>query len=224
MAPRRLVELARRYQCEFELLRFQLSEELAYLRGRRFWPLLPEDYVSQDGKRRVRPLPTAKSLMHHGEVLHISLAGDYLTRYAVACRDGKAYLLGIYDAPSGTPLSTAELRAITDGPSPRFEVRQHTGSGNAPPTEECRAAVAEVMELLSTPPIKAHLAVGMQARKRREAWAAQLLGRAADASVPGRGRAEAERSASEQAARRAIGERRFCELLKLARAGYAAFA
>lgn len=222
MAPRRLVELARRYRREFELGRAQLSEDLAYLRGRRFWPLLPEDYVSRDGQRRIRTLTTVRSLMQHGQALRTCLAGDQLSAFAEACRRGTAYVLGIFEARSGAPLSTAEIRVIAEGPSLRFRLQQHTGSRNAAPTAECRAAVAEVMELLSTPRIEAHLAAGMRARKRREALALHSFVRATGDSLPGHGWAEAERFASEQAVRRAIGERRFGELLTLARADCAA--
>jgi hypothetical protein len=107
-------------------------------------------------------------------------------------------VLGVFDAASGVPLSTVELRPRRPQfhRPPSLRIVQHTAAHNARPTPACRAAVDEIVRRFEREP---HL-------RRLEA-----LLRGARFGLERRSAAEV--SLQEEALRRAIGTVRYEALL-----------
>ena len=157
-----------------------------------FWPLLPEAYVSRDGTRRVVSLCSYAALQGHGQSLATCLAKSSLADYATQCARGETFIVGVFDAAGGIPLSTAELqprRSELRLAYPAIRVVQHTAARNSAPSPACRAAIREVTAaLLEVQPYRLHLQgvmrkarVGLDRRrdgemKRQEAALRAVLG------------------------------------------------
>lgn len=200
--PRRMIEMARRYNRELTVARAELADEIAFVVGERFWPLIPEEYVSRDRSRTVLSLTTAAELMQHGATLDNCLGKSSLAHYAAECRRGEAFVLAIVDSNSRAPLSTAEVRVAQPDTVGRYKIRvvQHTAACNSNPQPACRTALAEVIARLRSDPYQVHLQRAVRSiasRKHAE-----------------HDRDEAERLPMAMALRRAVGDRRFDLLLR----------
>jgi hypothetical protein len=201
MAPKRLIALAQRYRRELAVAQGEHASEIATARGARFWPLLPGEVLSGDRSRLVVPLDSRQALLAHGRAVVNCLGGSHLNHYAAACGRGDAFILGVLEAGSRRPLSTAEVRAQRLTLIGRTEVRlvQHTAAHNAAPSRACRDAVAEAVALLGTAGGQDHLRRGARALAARRRGDAQLL-------------REFDLLPVRQAVRATIGDRRFDEL------------
>ena len=143
-------------------------------------------------------LDSIDALKEHGLALRNCLGGLLLDEYASLGRRGKAFVLGVFDAASGVPLSTVELRPRRPqfhGP-PSLRVVQHTAAHNSRPTPACRAAVDELVRQFEREPhlrrLDALLRGARSGLERRHAEEAKL---------------------QEEALRRAIGTVRYETLL-----------
>ena len=209
IAPKRLVALAQRYRRELAAAQGQHAGEIAAARGAGYWPLLPGEFVSGDRSRIVVPLADRQALRAHGRAVVNCLGGSHLDHYAAACGRGQTFIVGVLEARSRRPLSTAEVRATRPTLSGRTEVRvvQHTAAHNAAPGRACRDAVAEAIALLGSEPGQEHLRRGARALAARRRGDAQL-------------RREFDLLPVRQAVKAAIGGKRFDELAAtLRRAG-----
>ncbi len=206
LAPRRLTELAARYRRLLAQTRADVAEERGVPAASRFWPLLPEAYRSRDGSRRVVSLTSRQALNRHGRALDNCLGNSHLAYYTTASQRGEAFIVGLLEAESDQPLSTAELRVETVDLGLRFTVRvvQHSAAHNLRPSARCRTALAEVLAWLSTEGCQQHLRTGLRAIVERR-WHEQ------------RGRSEAERLPIARALRRTVGEQRYESLLNAVR-------
>lgn len=204
MAPRRLVELARRYRRELAAATDELAGEIQVATGTGFWPLLPSDYVSADGSRIVVSLTTPAALRRQGTALQNCLGDARLAGYATACRRGGTFIVAVLDAATRRPQSTAALHVSRSLATATVTVRlaEHTALRNAPPSASCGLAVREVLALARTASYQQHLREGMRAIAARNRD--ELAGRRQARLLPVR-----------LAVRRTVGEPRFAELLKL---------
>jgi hypothetical protein len=213
MAPRRLVELARRYRRELAAATAELAGEIQVATGTGFWPLLPGDYVSADGSRIVVSLTTRHALRRQGTALQNCLGNAHLAAYAAACRRGGTFIVAVLDAAMRAPLSTAAVhvsRSLATG-TVTVRLAEHTGLRNAPPSASCGLAVREVLALARTSSYQQHLREVMRAIAARDRD--ELAGRRQARLLPLR-----------LAVRRTLGEQRYAELLKVARGEQAAAA
>lgn len=198
LAPRRLARLATDYRSRLGELRSARAPTRADPANQVFWSLLAEPHASADGSRRVLSLDSIDALKEHGLALRNCLGGLLLDEYASLGRRGKAFVLGVFDAASGVPLSAVELRPRRPqfhGP-PSLRVVQHTAAHNARPTPACRAAVEELVRQFEREPhlrrLEALLRGARSGLERRHAEEAKL---------------------QEEALRRAIGTVRYEALL-----------
>ena len=205
-APGRLTELATRYRRLLAQAREDVRGESGGPAGSGFWPLLPEEYRSRDGSRRVVSLTSRQALNRHGRALGNCLGNSHLSYYTTASQRGEAFVVGVLHAESGQPLSTAELRvaAVDLGLRLTVKVVQHTAARNLQPSARCRTALAEALVWLSTEACQRHLRTGARAIAERR-WHEQ------------RRRGDAERLPIARALRRTIGEQRYELLLKAVR-------
>jgi len=205
-APRRLAELATRYRRLLAQARDEVPEQRGLPAGSGFWPLLPEEYRSRDGSRRVVSLTSRQALNRHGRALGNCLGNSHLAYYTAASQRGETFVVGVLQAESGQPLSTAELRVETADLGLRFTVRvvQHTAARNLRPSAQCRTALAEALVWLSTEACQRHLRTGQRAIAECR-WREQ------------RRRGEVQRLPMARALRGTVGEQRYELLLNAVR-------
>lgn len=136
--------------------------------GRMLLPLLPRDFVSSDGSRVIRGLTTEAQLAEHGRDLGICLAGVQRHHYLAACRHGQRFIVGIFEAVTGAPLSTVDIVIRRDPKTGIDEpmVAQHTARENQEPSPTCRRAVAELLRHCCRPEVIAHLQQGRRLLRR----------------------------------------------------------
>jgi hypothetical protein len=211
IAPKRLVALAQRYRRELAAAQSEHASEIAAARGTGFWPLLPGEFVSSDKSRIVVPLADRQALRTHGRAVVNCLGGSHLEFYAAACGGGQTFILGVLEAPSRRPLSTAEVRATRLTLTGRTGVRvvQHTAAHNEAPGRACREALAEAIALFGSDGGQEHLRRGARVLAARRRGDAQL-------------RCEFDLLPVRRAVKAAVGEKHFDELaatLRLAAGG-----
>jgi len=206
LAPKRMIALAQRYRRELAHAQREHSGEIAAARGSGFWPLLPGEYISSDRARIVVPLASRREFLSHGRAVDNCLGDSHLNHFSALCGRGEAFIVGVLEAGSRRPLSTAEVRAWRLTLSGRTEVRlvQHTAARNAPPSRACRDAVAEAIALLATPRGQDHLRHGARALAARRQGDPKL-------------RREFDLLPVRQAVKAAVGEKRFEELAAMVR-------
>ena len=111
-------------------------------------PLLPADFRSSDGLRVIRSLTTDKALSEHGTAMNNCLAQyEYRGRYEAHCRNSDRYLLGIFDASTGDPRSTAYMKVSVLG---TVNVIEHTAANNAEASDVCTAALCGLLDYLES--------------------------------------------------------------------------
>ena len=131
-------------------------------RSKAMWPLMPCDYRSKDGTRVVRALTSKSQLQAHGSLLSNCLNGVWVNRYLIKGREGRFFIVGILDAETGRPCSTAEIVASVSRErlGYKLSVRQHTAKQNTKPSPRCAKALKEVLEHCRTPVVRGHIAHG----------------------------------------------------------------
>ncbi len=157
--PAALVRLAERYTRALADARGLCAEEAGTLAGERFAPLLPADFVSSCGRRRVSSLSTPAAMQAHGRALGICLERSHAAHYAAECVAGHAFLLAFHDTVTGAPCATAEL-ALERHHGTRhvaLEVLQFTGRHNGVPSTPCLDALGEVLASVETKAMQSHL-------------------------------------------------------------------
>lgn len=130
--------------------------------GEEMWPLIPADFVSSDGARLVRPLGTLGELTAHGAALANCLGWGYATRYLYKSSQGTTFIVGLFDAATGVPCSTAEI-ALRRYPATHtydLAVVQHSAENNAKPSPGCIQAVAELLRHCRSAEVRRHLEQG----------------------------------------------------------------
>jgi len=141
----RLVKVAERFMSESRSMMSTKASEFKIIAGHEVLSLLPNDYVSKDGHRRVVPLSSPEAFREQAEALDICLSRnpDYLTR----CRQGKAYILAVVDQASGKPLTTAEISVVENYRTGLWDLQltSHTGLRNTEVDPESARAVDEVL-------------------------------------------------------------------------------
>lgn len=164
--PNRLFQIGLEYQ-EHQLSHRREGERLmATALGERYWPLIPEDFISLDRSRRITPLINAHQLKKHGDTMRICLGN--LPQYHIDCKKGHAFIVALLDAQDH-PLSTAELRVQDTAPGPKDPIRlrvvQHTAHANTAIQHECRLAMLNLLEKVQTDAIQKHLRLGLLAQR-----------------------------------------------------------
>lgn len=167
--PRRLREIAERFERELRDPRTESARQAARIANRRHWPLLPNDMTSADGSRIVLSLIERDALDRHGNALDICLTGDYLAPASLDATQAAHFILGLVNAARSTPVSTAEIRVSRSLRDARFhaEVLQHTGFRNRPPSRACASALAEALAAARSPAGQAHLEAAFRALRER---------------------------------------------------------
>lgn len=160
---RQLIATGMQWQQEYAAARSERDDLMEFLRGARYWPLLPAEHVTVDRSRRVVPLANGAQVQAHGIAMGICLAGSHLQAYDTACRKGRAFLLSILDGATGRPLSTVELKVSRPRKSAAMSVGvvQHTGRANAAPSEACRRALRELTPVFAGDSVQRHLRLGL---------------------------------------------------------------
>ena len=122
-------------------------------------PLIPGDFVSADGARRIRPLITDIQLRLHGHKVRNCLRYRSATRAIRSGAIGTVFIVGILDANTSIALSTAELRVTSNAKSHayRVTVKQHTGKANRQPSKRCLNAIRELLRHCQTDEVREHL-------------------------------------------------------------------
>lgn len=160
---RRLIATGIQWQQEYAAARAERDDLMEFLRGARYWPLLPAEHVAADGSRRVVALANGDQVQAHGVAMGICLAGSHLQAYDAACRKGRAFLLAILDGVTGRPLSTVELKVSRPRKNAAMSVSvvQHTGRANSAPSEACRRALRELTPVFTGETVQRHLRLGL---------------------------------------------------------------
>ena len=127
-ANKGLVTFALRFEEHLDALRREPVEIARVLNADALWPLIPRDFVSADGTRVVTPLTSRAQLTAHGESIVNCLAGGTRERYLRKGKNGRLFILGILDAKTRRPCSTAEISASfgSERLCYKLEVKQHT--------------------------------------------------------------------------------------------------
>ena len=154
-APRGLESLAGQFQELLTQARRQAIERARRREARNarrtergMNPLLPSDFRSSDGLRVIRSLTTDKALSEHGAAVNNCLAQyEHRGRYEAQCRNSDRYVLGICEASTGEPRSTAYLTVSVLG---KINVIEHSGANNAEPSDTCTAALCDLLDYLET--------------------------------------------------------------------------
>lgn len=167
LAPRGLVDVAATFEAEHARAARGIiipRDTQGIVSGQMLLPLLPRDFVSADKNRIIRALTTEAELAKHGEALGICLAGIERFNYFTSCRYGKRFVVGIFEATTGAPVSTADIvLELADGTGGYLlKLKQHTARGNSRPSPVCKRAVAELLEYCRGPEICRHLRDGMR--------------------------------------------------------------
>lgn len=160
---RRVIATGMQWQQEYAAARAERDDLMEFLRGARYWPLLPAAHVSADKSRRIVPLANGAQVQAHGVAMGICLAGSQLPAYDAACRKGRAFLLAILDGETDRPLSTVELKVSRPRKNVAMHVSvvQHTARANAAPSEACRRALRELIPVFTGESVQRHLRLGL---------------------------------------------------------------
>jgi hypothetical protein len=158
MARDGLAEVSSQFEDAVERLRAKNQTEKV-AGGDMMLPLIPEDLMSNDGKRIVRPLVTASQLRRHGFELKNCLRSGYATRYVRQGSLGTIFIIGTFCAGTGEALSTAEIAAVlhTRKLTYKFVIKQHTALANRRPSPRCKRAIQDLLSYCETEEIREYL-------------------------------------------------------------------
>ncbi|MBT8443328.1 MAG: hypothetical protein KJO13_01195 [Gammaproteobacteria bacterium] len=140
--------------------------------GEAMLPLIPDEFLSSDGARLVRPLTTSVQLRHQGLELRNCLASCYASHYVREGSAGKVFIVGVFSPGSGKALSTAEIAVVPQyqKPTDKFVVKQHSAKADRRPSPLCKRALRELLRYCETEGIRKHLEESWEEiRNRRRA-------------------------------------------------------
>jgi hypothetical protein len=162
MARRGLSDVASMFSDELEKTRRKDSTTRQILFGDALMPLIPEDFVSSDGATRVTSLTTDRQLRTHGRRMRNCLRSSSARQVARQATVGTLFIVGLYDAQSGRPLSTAEIKVIPNRETGTYRLvtKQHTAMANRPPSRRCHYALGEFLHYCHTDDVRDHLKTG----------------------------------------------------------------
>jgi hypothetical protein len=176
-ANKGLVTIALRFEEHLDVIRRKPVQIARVMNADALWPLIPRDFVSADGARVVTPLTSRAQLTAHGESIVNCLAGRTRETYLRKGKHGRLFIVGILDATTRRPCSTAEISARfgSERLGYKLEVRQHTAKRNFRPSQQCSKALTEVLAYCRTPEVSNHLERGWKSiAARRELKARQI--------------------------------------------------
>jgi hypothetical protein len=209
LAPHGLAEVAAAFETERARTHrgiVSVRENQRIALGRMLLPLLPRDFISSDGSRVIRALTTEAQLAEHGRALGICLAGVQRYYYLAACRHGQRFIVGIFEAATGAPLSTVDIVIRRDAKTNIDEpmVAQHTARENQEPSPTCLRAVAELLRHCRRPEVITHLQQGRRLLRRDGRTQMTRLREQADAAT---------RAADRAALQATLGDRVYDDLV-----------
>lgn len=199
LKPGRLAAVAIEFTREHARLQGDLEHEHRLRTGQVFWPLMPENFVSVDGLRRIVALTSRDALMRQGIGMALCIrGGSELAKRTIACAQARAFMVAIVAVPSGLTQSVAEFRIHQPFRGGKYELElvQHRAFGNNAPSTICAKALDELMACARSSELQAHWEAGRRLVHRR------------GLSTPDAER-EAEHRATVQALRTAIGSALF---------------
>jgi hypothetical protein len=122
-------------------------------------PLVPEDFISADGRTRVTPLTTNRELRAHGTRMRNCLRHRSVRTVAGCGAIGTVFIVGIYDMHSGKALSTAEIKLISNRETGEYQLttKQHTAFANRRPSQRCVRTLREFLVHCQTDGVREHL-------------------------------------------------------------------
>jgi hypothetical protein len=159
MARRGLSEVASLFSDELERRRKKGGTIREILSGEVLMPLVPEDFISSDGKTRVTALTTDRQLRTHGTMMRNCLRHRSARRVDSQGAIGTVFIVGLYDAQSGKALSTAEIKAVPDREvgAYRLITKQHTAVVNRKPSRQCQYTLQEFLIHCQSDDVREHL-------------------------------------------------------------------
>jgi len=130
--------------------------------GEMMMSLIPGDFISSDGTRRIRSLISKSQLAMLGSQLRNCLASGFVPRTPQARHVRAEFVVAVYDAKSGKAVSAAEIhvRKNKEPSKMTFSVIQHTSKANRPPSSLCVNAVHELIRYCGSRRVLEHLASG----------------------------------------------------------------
>ena len=182
----KLVEAAARFNQEFAKIAAGREIGFRIIGGTDVLPLLPSDFVSSNGKRRVKSLTNPDEFREQAKALSICLwdRPEYLRR----CRTGHSYILAVLDHMTGQPVSTVEIGARDEswhGGRCELQVLSHLGESNEHVDDQSATAIDELLIHCNSPDIQTFIAdsrhflrelwLTRAARSRRQTDGAQLV-------------------------------------------------
>ena len=159
IAHRGLTEVASVFAEELERARRKDEATRQILSREVLMPLVPEDFHSSDGTTRVAALTTDRQLHAHGTRMQNCLRFGFARDLARQGEVGTVFIVGLYDAPSGKALSTAEIRLVANRSTGayRFITKQHTAMANRKPSRRCVNVLREFLQHCRTDAVREHL-------------------------------------------------------------------
>lgn len=200
---KQLAALAERWQEVYSAQRASDADLVAAMRGERYWGILPTPFTSTDGARRVVPLESQRQLTDFGAAMSNCLEASHLKAYHAACLSGTTFVVGVIEAESAMPRSTAEFRVVQPRGGERVvvELVQHTAMRNSTPSVRCKAVMLELMSHLESDAIQRHIRVGVTA--------VHAIRRRSISAI-----SDVEKLARQRALRQLLGDTKFEDLLK----------
>jgi hypothetical protein len=184
VAHKGLAIIASSFEDQLERVRQRSIDGTKIVAGNRMWPLIPSDYISQDGRRIARPLTSYWALRTHGQALSNCLGTSMTNRYLGKGRQGKTFIIGILNR-NESPRSTAEI-VVSVGKERvgyEFEVRQHTAKRNRGPSLRCKRAIGELLAHCHTPDVRRHIERGWKLIDDSKTMAHRRIRKPADWTV-----------------------------------------
>jgi hypothetical protein len=159
MAHRGLSEVASLFSDELERRRKKGGTIREILDGDALLPLVPEDFISSDGMTRVTALTTTRQLRTHGTRMRNCLRHRSTRGVASKAAIGTVFIVGLYDAHFGKPLSTAEIKIVPDREAGAYRLitKEHTAFANRAPTRRCQCALREFLHHCQSDDVREHL-------------------------------------------------------------------
>ena len=121
--------------------------------------LVPEDFISADGRTRVTSLTTDRELRTHGTRMRNCLRSRSVRTVASHGAIGTVFIVGIYDVHSGGALSTAEIKIVSGHETGEYQLttKQHTAFANRRPSRRCVRTLREFLVHCQTDDVREHL-------------------------------------------------------------------
>lgn len=131
----KLLSLSKKWASTYAAAVEEQADSIRFVTGQSYWNFVPhgEEFVAPNGLI-VRCLSNANQLVSFGNALGNCLARPSHTHYHTACFEGRHLIIGVVDAETHKPLSSAELaiqRPQAKGGHICLTVLQHTGPKNA---------------------------------------------------------------------------------------------